>query len=151
MEPGATDIESLRAALEARQEVAFAYLFGSASSGRRHGQSDVDVAVWVYPDALEAGEGRNIGTDLWIDLWGVAERSLPGQQVDVVLLHRAPPLLADRVVRFGKVLFSRDEQRRIQWVVETKARYCDLKPLHRMLDAVVTDRVRTGRFGKTYD
>ena len=123
------EIDRLRAALEVRPEIAFAYLFGSGSSGPRHRLSDVDIAVFVFPHALEPCEERKTVTDLWLDLLGVAERALRRDDIDVVLLHRAPPLLADRVARTGKVLFSRDEPSRIRWMVETKSRYCDLKPL----------------------
>jgi predicted nucleotidyltransferase len=69
------EIDRLRVALEARQEVAFAYLFGSGSSGSRHRLSDVDIAVFVYPHAREPRGELKTETDLWMDLWGVAERA----------------------------------------------------------------------------
>ena len=140
-------IDELRNALLGRPEVAFAYLFGSGACGPRHRLSDLDVAVQCHSDALDQHDDTRLETDLWVDIWGVVQRAVPGQDVDVVLLHRAPPLLADRVVRTGRLLFSRDEPMRIRWIVETKSRYCDTKPLRDMLDAVVARRIRTHRFG----
>jgi len=145
------EIDRLRVALEVRQEVAFAYLFGSGSSGSGHRLSDVDIAVFIYPPAREPRGERKVETDLWMDLWGVAERALRRDDVDIVLLHRAPPLLADRVARTGKVLFSRDEPSRIRWIVEAKNRYCDLKLLREMLDGIVAERIRTRCYGGTCD
>lgn len=74
-------------------------------------------------------------------------RSHPLSDVDVVLLQRAPPLLAERIARTGTLIGSRDEARRVRWLVETKSRYCDLGPLRRLLDRAVAERVRSGRFG----
>ena len=145
------EIDRLRAALELRPEVAFAYVFGSGSSGPRHRLSDIDIAVSVFPHALEPREKWKTATDLWLELWGVAEGALRRDDVDLVLLHRAPPLLADRVARNGEVLFSRDEPSRIRWIVETKSRYCDLKPLREMLDGFVAERIRTRCYGGTFD
>ena len=145
------EIDRLPEALEVRPEVAFAYVFGSGSSGPQHRLSDVDIAVSVFPHALAPRVERKTTTDLWLDLWGVVERALRRDDVDLVLLHRAPPLLADRVARTGKVLFSRDEPGRIRWIVETKSRYCDLRPLREMLDGVVAQRIRTRCYGGTRD
>jgi predicted nucleotidyltransferase len=110
-------IDILKATLEARPEVAFAYLFGSSYGGRRHRLSDVDVAVYLESAACEGREATRAETDLWTDLIGDVQRALGREDIDVVLLHRAPPLLAERVVRTGTVVFSRDEPCRIRWVV----------------------------------
>ena len=45
--------DKLRAALQARDEVLEAYLFGSVARGQAVTHSDVDVAVFVEPQALE--------------------------------------------------------------------------------------------------
>lgn len=136
-----TLLEKLRGTLADRREVAFAYLFGSRSRGRSHGLSDVDVAV-LTEAADERGEWEQR-----LELIGVVSRALRRDDVDVVLLQRAPPLLAERIARTGTLICSRDEARRVGWLVETKSRYCDLGPLRRLLDRAVAERVRSGRFG----
>ncbi len=138
--------ESLRRALEAREEVIFAYVFGSTAAGRPHRQSDVDVALYVEPRALDCADRGSA--------WGyVSEVSRPlmgalgTSEVNVVILNRASPLLADRVARSGRVILSRDEARRRRWLVETKSRYCDLAFLRTLLRQALEERVRSGRFG----
>ena len=49
--------DALRAGLEVRSEVVFAYLYGSAADGRCHDLSDVDVAVFLDP-AAEMSTGQ---------------------------------------------------------------------------------------------
>ena len=59
MEPGAADpdlVARLADALEEREEVLEAYLFGSRARGRQRPGSDVDVAVYV--DEARAEDGR---------------------------------------------------------------------------------------------
>lgn len=134
----------LRAALTPRPEVAFAYLFGSAARGRPHAQSDVDVAVGVAPERESARDH-----ELQLELLRTVQRAVGREDVDLVLLHRAPPLLAERVARTGSLIFSRDEPGRLRWIVETKSRYADLRPLRELLDGAVARRLRTGAFGRS--
>ena len=137
-------LERLRGALAAHPEVAFAYLFGSAARGPRHRASDVDVAVSLGERREDGGEGA-----LRPDLLGAVQRALGREDVDLVLLDRAPPLLAERIARTGTLICSRDEPGRLRWIVETKSRYCDLRPLRALLDAAVARRVRSGTFGRS--
>ena len=134
-------LEKLRAALADRSEVVFAYLFGSRSRGPSHPLSDVDVAVFTQPAEPD------VEWEQRLELIGVVSRALARDDVDVVLLRHAPPLLAERVARTGTVILSRDEPRRLRWIVETKSRYCDLRPLRTHLDRALAQRVRAGRFG----
>lgn len=59
----------------------------------------------------------------------------------------APPLLADRVARDARLILSRDDSRRLSWLVRTKSRYGDLVFLRRSLGRAVEGRIRSGRFG----
>jgi predicted nucleotidyltransferase len=43
------DLEELRKYFAARQEVAFAFLYGSQAKGNATKRSDVDIAVYFYP------------------------------------------------------------------------------------------------------
>lgn len=99
-----SDLESrLRGALVARREVQEAYLFGSQATGRAQPHSDIDVAVWVEPDSLP-GQGYGYAAELTADLMS----ALGSNDVDVVILNRATPLLYHRVLRDGRRILSRD-------------------------------------------
>lgn len=167
--------ERLRSALESRPDVLFAYLFGSRAGGLPHAESDVDVAVYLEEDPDEDGEpktganrdeadgrGEFPSAGRWAEVHGDLVGALRPEErggfgrdrggapegVDLVLLNGAPPLLAERVVRTGRILFSRDESERLRWVTLTKARYCDLRFLRERLDRTVSERIRRGRFGR---
>lgn len=171
-DPTSGELEGqLRDALMERPGVVFAYLFGSRAEGAARRSSDVDVAVYLREGAgasddaeSDEGKGESSGEadplDAWTEIHGDVVRSLGSERgrrtgdlggapegVDLVLLNRAPPLLADRVARSGRLLFSRDEPERIRWIVRTKSRYCDLRFMWKRLDQTVQDRIRSGHFG----
>ncbi len=77
-----------------RLNVRMAFLFGSVERGVASTESDVDVAVYLEKEGAE-------GT-LWTDI----ER-LVGCEVDLVVLNRAPPLIAWSAIR-GTPLLIRD-------------------------------------------
>ena len=83
----------------ASAEVEFAYLFGSAVAGALGPRSDVDVAIFVAPNA-DAATAR-------LAVARAAARHLGTDAVDVVLLNTAPISLAGRVLTHRRVLVDR--------------------------------------------
>lgn len=114
----------VRDALLARTEVLEAYLFGSQATGTAQAHSDVDVAVYVDPDALRAAGGYGYAAALTADLMSALGRN----DVDVVLLNRAPPLLYHRVLRDGTRLLARDPAATTTREGRALSRYCDDLP-----------------------
>lgn len=142
-------LEGLRTTLEGRREVLFAYLYGSLARDVPHQRSDVDVAIYLDPEATdESGRGDG-GLAFLGALVSSIHAALPGdRELDVVILQDAPPLLSERILRHGTLILSRDEPERLRWIVRTKNRYCDLSRVRRLLDETVERRIRNGRFGR---
>lgn len=138
----------LREALEARPEVVFAYLFGSAVEGSRHGRSDVDVAVYLDPQRRAEDGGAAAELRMLTVLRASLQDAVPQYDLDLIPLNRAPPLLADRVLRYGRLLVSRNEKQRVRWIAMAKSRFCDLSPLRTQLDRALDRRIREGGFGR---
>ena len=89
-------------------DIAFAFLFGSAARGRIRKEGDIDVAVYFKPEKdieWEAfgktfkGENR-IGLDI---------TRLLGKEVDLVVLNRARAVVADEIIRKGKPILIKDK------------------------------------------
>lgn len=92
---------------EEREDIAFAFLFGSAARGKTRKEGDIDIGIYFYPEKdveweniSRAYQGENrIGLDL--------ERLLK-KEVDLVVLNRARSVLADEIVRKGEPIIIRD-------------------------------------------
>jgi hypothetical protein len=84
--------------LRGREDVLFAYLFGSLATGRAHGLSDVDVAV--YLDAADIPASR-------MAILGGLQDALRLEAVDLVVLNTAPLPLTVRVLRSRRLLADR--------------------------------------------
>ncbi len=109
-----------RLARDPRDAVAV-YLFGSVARGDAGPHSDVDVAVLYReaPPRTLSGQPFDVEDDL---------RGALGRPVQVVVLNTAPPDLAFRVLRDGRLVLERDRDARIRFEVATRNAYFDLKP-----------------------
>lgn len=100
-------LKKLKAYFEKREDVAFAFLFGSYAKGTATKRSDADVGVYFKPAgrAIEWEENRNYSQEN--EVWSTVERIL-GRDADLVVLNRAPATLADAALREGLPLAIND-------------------------------------------
>jgi hypothetical protein len=115
-------LEAIRALLQSAS-VELAYLFGSAASGLDRADSDLDIAV-LLSRSVPRERHAEIRLRLTTELVGLTHTN----DVDVVVLNEAPPLLAHQVITKGRVLLG---ERRVQTRFEVNAiqRYIDTKLL----------------------
>jgi len=134
---------ALRDALEARPEVLEAYLFGSCARGGTGATSDVDVAAF-FDEQMSAAERRRRVLELTAELIGRLGRN----DIDVVALNAAPPLLYHRVLRDGERLLARDLVATTRREGEALSRYCDWVPQLAKIEAAHRARMAAGEFGR---
>ena len=108
--------------------VVLAYLFGSQAEGKAGPLSDVDVAVLLDPQ-MEREHWFQTQLDLIGGLIDLFHRN----DVDVVILNEATPLLAYQVVQYGQVIYE-DEATRpaVDFAAYAAIRYADTAPLRRL-------------------
>nr|HRC87259.1 nucleotidyltransferase domain-containing protein [Thermoanaerobaculia bacterium] len=78
--------------------VRLVFLFGSAADPDARQVGDVDLAIWCQPP-LEPFDRFRLADELELALGG---------PVDLVVLNRAPVVLAAEVASTGRCLFARD-------------------------------------------
>lgn len=133
-------VSRLTAALKPRPEILEAYLFGSCARGDAHAGSDVDVAVYIDEACAEHGAwGYPAG--LTADLMSVLDTN----DVDVVVLNHAPPLVYHRVLRDGIRLLSRDLRATTTRAGMAMSRYFDFVPQMEKMDAARRHALRTDK------
>jgi predicted nucleotidyltransferase len=115
------------------------YLFGSQAAGRAHRESDVDVAVllrWdVYPTPQERFEAR-------LRLIADLSAALGRNDVDLVVLNDAPPLLGRHVVTTGRRLLCADPEADHVYVRDVQLRAADLQPWLERMARIKLDALR---------
>lgn len=92
-----------------KEDIVFAFLFGSAVYGKIRKEGDIDVAIYFRPagdieweELNKIYEGENkIALDL--------ERILK-KEVDLVVLNRARAIVADEILRKGKPIVIKDQE-----------------------------------------
>jgi predicted nucleotidyltransferase len=105
--------------------VVAAWLFGSHGQSRAHRDSDVDVGVLLDRGTAPTGRQR---FDLRVRLTSELIHALGNNDVDLVVLNDAPPLLARRIIRTGIEVFCRDRDRARDFRRDVQIRAADLAP-----------------------
>jgi uncharacterized protein len=88
--------------------VRFAFLHGSRVGGGATERSDVDVAAWLGEEVDE-----------------LTLRSRLRDEVDLLVLDRAPLELAGRVAMHGRLLLDADPAARVRWQATTRKLFLD--------------------------
>lgn len=112
-------IQEVTQQLAARQEIVFAYLFGSIAESEVF--RDVDLGMYIG-DMSTVGNGF----DYAFKLSGELERLL-GCRVDVILMNTAPDHLIHSISK-GKLILNRDDDLRVDFVSSSWSRYFDIQP-----------------------
>jgi predicted nucleotidyltransferase len=132
----------LTAALD-QPGVVSALLFGSQAQGKAGRLSDIDVGIWLHP-ALPSIERDPLARRLM----GAASDALGTDELQVVVLNDATPLLRHRAMRDGVRLVDRDAKSRIRLETTSLLEYLDTAPLRATLASGLRRRIAEGRFGR---
>ena len=127
------------------QLVQLAYLYGSAVAGRTTPFSDVDIALLTTEPLTPLARLRliqHVQTRLY-DACGL-------DNVDVRIINDAPLVLQGRIVTDGRLVYTYDEQARIDFETTTRMYYFDYLPIHQQLQTAFFDTLRTrGLYGRS--
>jgi len=136
-------VKRLRQVLEPRPEIREAYLFGSRARGDSNPESDTDVAVY-----LDRGSATHSRSGYAAELAAALMTALRRNDIEVVVLNDAPPLLYHRVLRDGIRLLARSLPETTVREGRALSRYCDYVPQLRKIDAALSERIARGDFGR---
>lgn len=103
------------------QEIEFAYLFGSFL--KKDIFNDVDLAFYVSIDFNPYNEMKYS-----LKVGRLIEKKIePRYEFDTKILNHAPILFQYEIIRTGKVIFSRNETKRIRYEAMVLSNYLDYK------------------------
>lgn len=99
--------------------------------------SDWDIAFYILP-----------GKDVFEKKLNLVEKItsiLKTDGVDNVILNEAAPVLCYQVLKTGKLLFSKDEKVRLNFVNRVYNIYCDTEPLRKSAEANLLQRLKENK------
>ena len=114
----------------AGRPVMLAYLYGSVVDGTAIASSDVDIALVLEPGCRPSSYERmqlefNIATEV--------EHKCKLREADVRSIDIAPLTVQGKVLTEGVLLYSRDEESRVEYEVYTRKLYFDFMPVAEMM------------------
>jgi hypothetical protein len=101
----------------------FAYLYGSFLGAGPF--RDIDVAAYADPAAFKNTDKM---FSYGLSLAAKVDLAVSGVTVDLRLLNLAPTPFKFGVITKGKVIFTRDDQKRMDFEVRTRSLYFDFLP-----------------------
>ena len=115
--------------------VLFAYLYGSYAKGLSHPFSDLDVGIFVeYLD-------RRACLDLELSLaLRIDEKLDHVVQSEVRILNHLPLVVKGRILADGELIYSRDEDKRIEFETQVRKAYFDFLPVIRQYQNAYRER-----------
>ncbi len=124
-------MENIIKVLEKEPDILFAYLFGSFAKGTQEEKSDIDIAVYLKDEHILEGD------PLYPSRLSIKIENALGdkKKVDVRVLNGSTLRFRSQVLRYGKLLHSKDEKKRIDFETSSLAQYYDFKPHIEMYDA----------------
>lgn len=130
-------IKQIKNYLTSQPEVSWAYLYGSFLAAQEF--DDIDIAVYLYPEYLAKQPSRfKIEQRLAADL----ERYItPRCEIDLKILNYAPIRFQYKMLKSGKLIYSRNRKELIRYEGNTISYYLDYKPSIEFFDKAMLRRI----------
>ncbi len=116
------------------KDILFVYLYGSYATQTVLPDSDIDIAVYLK-------EGN---MDYYLKKDEELLGSIPNDNIDIRILNTMPLTLKFKVIKEGKIIFSQDEQKRVDFETEIMDNYFELKPYLDEYDELFRKRISHG-------
>jgi len=114
------------------------YLHGSYAKGTPSPLSDIDLAV-----LLESHCERDYR--VYGELSSAFEDTCGRDDIDLVILNMAGPIIRDRVVRYGRLLYAREDGLRVEFEAQALKSAMDFDYFSRVYDQALFQQLQMGR------
>lgn len=118
------NLEKIERILSSYPKIQFAYLYGSFAMCAERSWSDLDIAL-----LLEDSVAQTTFFDLELEISKKIDAALPGVESDVRIFNLAPLNYKIQIVQNGKLIFSQDETKRVDFETRVRSEYFDFLPL----------------------
>ncbi len=103
-------------------DIKLIYIFGSYAKGNNNANSDLDIAI-----LLNNGYDPMDKLSLIGDLTSIFKRD----DIDLVILNSANAVLKHQVIKYGKLIFMKNEDVKVDFEVRVLKEYMDMEPFRK--------------------
>lgn len=128
--------EKISRILKRHKNILFAYIFGSYARKEVRKDSDIDIAIFLK-DLSVVEEDPSFEVKLALEI----EKETDLKNVEVVVIDNKPLRFLNQVLRYGKLIFSRDENERLKFETFITKSYIDFKPYYTEYDEMRVRRL----------
>lgn len=133
--------QSLLNQLFVQNPVNAAYLAGSLSNRTSFGHlTDVDIAILLM-DQIKSDQFL----DYQLYFFSELAKRLESESIDVVILNQSSLLLKLQVIKYGQILFTRDEKQRVSFETKAVMDYLDFKKFDEIQNEALGRRLQSQR------
>lgn len=127
--------QKIKEIIKKHGEIVFAYLYGSLAKGKVRRDSDVDIGVFLEKDfKKDAFYEAKLALEI--------EKETELRNVEIVVLNEKSLRFLNQVLRYGKLIISKNEKERVKFETTVTKSYIDFKPYY-----LEYDRLRAKRLG----
>jgi len=99
------------------------YLFGSMATGKMRSSSDIDIAI-MSTRKIDGFKKADMETEL---------SNLLRRDVDIVVFHQVEVLLQHQILKYGNLLYEKDNSERVRQETASRREYLDTRFLFKEL------------------
>ena len=108
--------------LQSKQEISFAYIFGSFVQRAQY--HDIDIAVYLSDD-FNKNDLKKFPYGYESSIAAALTNLLHTDKIDIVVLNTAPLLITNRIINTGKLLFDKNKFNRIAFENNSRKMFID--------------------------
>jgi len=135
-------MENIKNYLYSREEIIFAYIFGSVARGRENRLSDLDIAIYVDEAKKPKSSSFGYRSDLIADIQPLSKR-----EIDLIILNEVSISIAFSVLKDGKLVFTKSDKKRVEFHESVMRKYLDFLPALKVQEKYLKDNIKKGKFG----
>ena len=135
-------LKQLKDHLYQKEEIIFAYIYGSVARNQDTKLSDIDIAIYIDEDKRPEAGPFGYRSELITEL-----QPLAGNDIDLIILNEASNLLAYNVFKEGNLLFNKEPDLRTEVQAKIVDRYLDFLPMLKVQEKYLNERINDKRFG----
>ena len=124
-----TIVEKVKNKILELADIKLMILFGSMARNQANDNSDIDLGI-ILEDINQVNRLKDEFQKLYFK-----------RPVDLIILNNADPLLKYQVTREGKVLYEKQEEYYVSFVVKSFKEYCDTKKLRKLEEKYIKNYI----------